>query len=207
MFKRVLLLLALISLFGFAAKSQQLSYGIKGGIAYSSYELSNGYVFYNTEGNAISYHAGVFIRRALGKYFLQADLNFASGMKANMDFRGNGLSFSKSSLNVPLLFGRNFYPGTIRVYAGISPGMYFSKDEIASFLIDNRLLPSGQSGSSIGISYVAGSGIDLLKSKFSIDVRYDRNFYGGFYYEDKNTDIRTYHRFSNVILGLAYKIQ
>lgn len=199
------LFLGVILVFAHSAKSQLYSYGIKGGISYSSYELSNRYVFYNTEGNSLSYHAGLFARRSVEKFFIQGEAIFTSGMKANISFRGNDLSFSKSSINIPLLIGRSFYPGRFRIYTGVSPGLYFGEDGIATYLSDHRLLPSGKSGTSPGIGYLAGTSVDF--SGFSLDLRYERNFFGGFYYEDKNPNIRTYHRFSHIILGLAYSIQ
>ncbi len=205
MTKKILIVGVLMLIAGLSAKAQLYSFGIKGGLGLSSYNLSNGYVFYQTDGKSISFHTGIFARRHFGKFFVQGDVLFTTGMKANLTFRNHEYSFSKSALSIPITFGRSFYPGNIRIYTGLSPSLYFGKEDIETYLINNKLLISGNSGSSQSIGYLGGVSIDI--AKITIDLRYEGPLLGGFFYEDKITDITTFHRFSSINLGLAYKLQ
>jgi len=202
---RKIIIIGALLFVSLSAKSQMYSYGIKAGLNYSSYLLSNHYVFYQTEGSGIGFHGGIYARRNLGKFFIQADLNFTTGLKGKLIFRRQESDFSKSSLSVPLVIGRSFYPGNIRLYAGLVPAFYFGKDDIQGFLLSQRLTAPGSYGSSQGIGYLAGSGIDL--SKFSVDIRYEGNLLGGFYSQERNPNIRTFHQFSHIYLSLGYKLQ
>ncbi len=204
MTKKVLIMGLLLCFAGFSAKAQLYSFGVNGGLGLSNYSLSNGYVFYNTTGSSPAFHAGLFGRRYISKFYFQGELNMASGMKAKITFRRSEYEFKQSSLSFPLLIGRRFYPGNLRLYAGISPNICFGKNEIANYLQSQRLILEGSTGNSLGLDFTAGSGIDL--SKFTVDIRYVGNLLGGFYYEDKNPNIRTYHRFSYILLSLGYKL-
>ena len=205
MTKKILIVGVLLLIASLSAQSQLYSFGVKGGLGISSYNLSNGYVFYQTDGKTISFHTGIFARRHFGKFFVQGDIQFTTGMKANLNFRNHEYSFSKSALSVPITFGRSFYPGNIRIYTGLSPSLYFGKEDIESYLTDNKLLILGNSGSSQSIGYIGGVSIDI--AKITIDLRYEGPLLGGFLYEDKKPDITTFHRFSSINMGLAYKLQ
>lgn len=202
---RRIIIISIFLLIGFSAKSQLYSYGIKAGVNYSTYHLSNQYVFYQTEGSNLAYHVGIYGRRNLGKYFFQADLNMISGLKGRLTFRRNQYEFSKSSISIPLIIGRSFYPGSVRVYTGLVPSIFFGKDNIYSFLQNQHLIAPGSYGSSQGIGYLIGSGIDF--SKFTVDIRFEGNLLGGFYSEQRNPNIQTFHRFSHIFISLGYKLQ
>ena len=202
---RRMIIFGIFLLIGFSAKSQLYSYGIKAGLNYSVYHLSNQYVFYQTDASSLAYHVGVYGRRNLGKFFIQADLNMTSGLKGKITFRRNQYEFSKSSISIPLLIGRSFYPGSLRVYTGVVPGFYFGKDNIYNFLQNQHLIAPGSYGSSPGIGYLMGSGIDF--SRFTVDIRFEGNLLGGFYSEQRNPDIQTFHRFSHILMSLGYKLQ
>ncbi len=201
---RKIFIIVLFLAAGLSVKAQLYSYGLKAGLNYSYYHLSNQYVFYQTEGNGVGFHAGVYGRRYLEKFFIQADLNFTSGLKGKLFFRGNESEFNKSSISIPLIIGRSFYPGNIRVYSGLVPSFYFGEDNIQGFLQKQRLIAPGSYGSSPGLGYLMGSGIDF--SKLTMDIRYEGNLLGGFYSEQRNPNIRTFHRFSNILLSLGYKL-
>lgn len=205
MTRKIIIIGLFFFLAGFSAKAQLYSFGIKGGLGISHYNLSNAYVFYNTQGSSLSFHAGLFGRRYIGKFFIQGEALIASGMKAKLTFRNSEYSFSKSSISVPIILGRSFYPGNIRIYAGLSPSLYLGDEEIENYLTNNRLLIKGKSGNSQSIAYIGGLGIDF--DKFTIDIHYEKSFFGGFFFEEKNANITTFHRFSHFLVSLGYKFQ
>ncbi len=203
MTKKIFILLVLLILAGYSAKAQLYSFGVKAGMGLSRYCLSNEYVFYNTTGNSPTYHAGIFGRRNISKFFIQGELNMLAGMKARISFRRSEYEFSKSSISLPILVGRNFYPGNFRIYAGLCPTFFLGSDEISDYLEGQGLLAVGSNGSSQGINYTTGTGIDF--NNFTVDISYLGNLLGGFFYEDKNPNIRTYHSFSVFLVSLGYK--
>ena len=205
MIKKILLLGFLVFLANPSARPQLYSFGIKGGMGYSSYKLSNNYVFYQTEGNSLTFNAGIFGRRYLKKWFIETGPEFTLGRKASMTFRNRENSFSKLSLGLPVIFGRNFYPGNIRVYAGVLPELFFGEDKIEDFLIANRLIHEGNATESQSLSFIVGSGVDL--ARFALDLAYSRPFLGGFFMEEKNPEIKTYHRFSALTINISFRLR
>ena len=205
MIKKILISAIVISLFAVSGKSQLYSFGIKDGGNYSIYHLSNNYVFYQPEGTCLAYHAAAYLRRNIGKFFIQADAEFIAGLKAMIKYRGREYEFSKSSFGIPIILGRMFYPGTLRFYGGAVPSIYFGESNIENFLRDNRLTAPGSYGSSPGLGYLAGTGIDF--GKLTIDISYRGNIAGGFFLEKRNPSIQTWHRFNHIFFSLGFKIR
>ena len=198
-------IIGLLLLVALSTRAQLYHYGVKAGLNYSTYHLSNNYVFYQSGGNNISYNAGVFFRKNIEKFYVQGDAILNIGLKGERSFKGEKVEFSKSSLSVPLVIGRSFYPGNLRLFAGLSPCIYFGEDPIFDFLQDHRLTTNGDYKNSPGLGYIVGGGYDL--SRFSIDLGYSANLLGGFYTEQRSPSIRTYHRFSKSVLSFGVKIQ
>ena len=204
---RRLLLLTIIMFLGLSLKAQYMHYGVKAGLNYSYYHLSNQYVFHETEGAGLGFHGGAFVRRDLGMFFAQVDADFIYGMKGKVSFRGNESEISMSAISVPLSLGRYFNSDMLRVYAGLVPGYYFGTENLMSFLETSHLNAPGSYGGGPGLGYLFGTGFDLKKPTISIDIRYEGNILGGFYSVSRDPNILTDHRFSHLMLSLGFRLK
>ena len=172
-----LIIVLVASLFVFQmADAQLFTYGIKGGIGFSSLSFSDvtgiddGQDVYDlVTGDAVTgWHLGVQTRVKLAMVFIQPELYFnTGGATVNQAFENGAtelLDISFSSLSLPVLFG--FKLGPVALLLGpVGSYVISEENDLTSLDPDYSLLSS-----SMTWGYQAGIGLGL--SKFWVDVRY-----------------------------------
>lgn len=158
----------------------QVRFGIKGGLSTTSLTMGNlktltsGETQYTVEaleeGN-YGFHAGVFVRFGISKFFIQPELLFSS--RTN-EFSVTELEESPvesireqqfNKLDLPLMLG--FHLGPLRVNAGPSASLLINSP---SDLIDHPDFEAMYQDFTFG--YQAGVGLDILK-RLTVDLRYE----------------------------------
>lgn len=172
--KKYILILLILTGTGQIAMSQLFKYGIQIGGNYSLYELSEP-AFVQVTNGSIGFHSGLFVRRDFENFFIGADVNYTSTLGGTLDDGHSTFNLRTGSVNMPLMFGKKFYPG-IRIYAAGMPSIFIkhNDNELQSYLESSPLYDA------IGDVYlrndfvfhiVAGAGYEF--SKFFIDFRYE----------------------------------
>lgn len=169
--KNLIPLLVIVMAFMFnEAKSQSknpLHIGFKAGANFSNLSLSkNGLNSKYSPG----YHAGVFTRADLSKFYIQAELLYATKRsKIETNTLGNK-QVKWNSIEVPVLLGYKLLQGealNLRVFGG---GVY-------SYVINDKtsvlrnVEQSFQKFDKSNIGYQAGAGVDF--GRLSFDVKYE----------------------------------
>jgi hypothetical protein len=164
--KKILLSAALLITVCISANAQ-FTFGIKGGVDYSSinnYDLNHS--------NVAGYQAGVFARLGTGLYF-QPELYLSSSggqfNSSNNDYSG---SVRFTNLNLPLLIGQSF--GTknfnFRIMGGVVFTSVLSQNESFSQAFNDTYNNFGKYNSST-VGYQLGAGVDI--GAITADLRYE----------------------------------
>lgn len=170
--KKIFLTLCLICgviSFGF---SQELSYGLKGGLNYtmggqitgiSSGGLYNDDTF---EANGqIGFHGGAFLQVNFGNFFLRPEVVYSS-LESEFDFPTRPSTYSVETFTVPLLLGYNIF-GPLDIYAG----------PVYSNVLSSALM-GNESDQAIVVQNTpinAQIGAKVEFGRFGIDVRYEHS--------------------------------
>ncbi|GIV40620.1 MAG: hypothetical protein KatS3mg033_2420 [Thermonema sp.] len=166
------MMMAVIALFAHSAWAQSYSFGIRTGInanklVPSSDDLKN-------DGYKYGFVGGAFLRLGIGDWFVQPEL-LISQKGANMKGSGNFSNIETvkrniNSLDVPILLGRRFLGGVMRINAGpVLSFPYSAKEEVTDSNGQTTTTDYEVKNSTIG--YQAGVGFDF--GKFTIDARYE----------------------------------
>ena len=157
------------------ASSQLLKYGIQVGGNYSLYELSEPSFVEVTKGS-IGFHSGLFVRRDFESFYLGADVNYTSTLGGTLDDGHSTFNLRTGSVNMPIMFGKNFYPG-IRIFVGGMPSIFIKHNdtELQGYLESSPEFEDGIVGEQIRNDFVfhiiVGAGYEF--SKFFLEFRYE----------------------------------
>ena len=182
--------------------SQLFTFGPKAGINYSWYKLSNSNKLYTASGGKVGYHGGLFLRKDIGEYFIQAELNYLANVGGILEWDGDDHDVSVANVNLPVLFGRKFFSG-FRIFIGPVPHVYTSSGGIGDFTYDYPFNGSRSSGGDWSIDWQLGASMDI--SKLIVSLKYEGVLHGGFYYDDINDEI-TYHQIPMILLSIGWKL-
>jgi len=177
MMKKLLIVLAVSMFASQVAEAQLFSYGLKGGIGFSSLKISDitniedgSDVYSLVTGDAVAgYHIGVQTRIKLAMIFIQPELYFNAGGGAVEQVYDNGatevLNIKYNSIDLPVLVGAKL--GPVRLMLGPTGSYVISgKNELTDLDPNYSLLSS-----SMTWGWQGGIGVDI--SKFTLDVRYE----------------------------------
>ncbi len=175
MLKKYILVVLILLGSGQAARSQLFKYGIQCGGNYSIYELSEPSFVQVTKGS-IGFHSGLFVRRDFENFYIGADVNYTSTLGGTLDDGHSTFNLRTGSVNMPLMFGKKFYPG-IRIFAGGMPSVFIKHNdiELQSYLEHSPEIAPAVDGVKLRNDFVfhimAGAGYEF--SKFFIEFRYE----------------------------------
>jgi hypothetical protein len=160
------------------AHAQLFKFGIHAGPHYCFYGLSEKPSSSAIEVNsgAIGGHSGVFARQDFESFFVGAELNYSSYLGGTIDDGNSTFRLETGSVNMPIYFGKNFYPG-IRLYGGGMPAVFIKHNdtELQSYLENSPAMQSTVGGSQNRNDFVfhlvAGAGFEVFKLYF--EFRYE----------------------------------
>jgi hypothetical protein len=168
-------ILSLFLIFGVTSLSlsQEISYGLKGGINYTMggqitgrESPPNGDWSETIEGTGeIGYHGGVFAQINFGNFFVRPEVVYTS-LESTFEFPRQASTYSVETVTVPLLFGYNIF-GPLDIYAGptyvniLNASLEGDEDQNTIIVQDSPI------NAQIGAKVEYG--------RFGIDVRYERS--------------------------------
>jgi len=178
--KKLILIFAASLLMVQFADAQMFSWGIKGGLGYSSLKIedltnvgSGEDVYDLTTGDGVmAYHIGIQTRIKIAMFFIQPELYFNDGGGSVESVSSGGVSellhLDMKSMDLPVLVGMKF--GPLRINAGPVGTYEFSEGsiplEVDGVIEDYTVYTSGMTW-----GFQAGLGVNL--SKLSVDARYE----------------------------------
>ena len=209
--KSTILILLLLAL-GRPAMSQLFTFGVQLGSNHSLYRLSEDNSIIQVTKGSLGFHSGFFFRRDFDNFYVGADLNYSSIIGGTLDDGYSSFDVRTGSVNLPLFFGKKFYPG-IRIFVGGVPTVFIkhNDNELRSFLENSpSVLPSinGDQLFNEFILYImAGAGFEF--SKFFLEFRYEHPL-DYFIKEDFSTggtltNIDNNHYIYQIIITLGYR--
>jgi hypothetical protein len=209
---RIILLFSLALSFQ-VAHAQLFKFGVHAGPHYSFYGLSQKPPSSAIEviSGAPGGHSGIFVRRDYNTFYAGAELNYSAYLGGTIDDGNSTFKLETGSVNMPIYFGKNFYPG-IRVFGGGMPAVFIKHNdtELQSYLENSPAMQSTVGGSQNRNDFVfhmvAGAGFEFLK--FFIEVRYEHPL-DYFIQEDFSTggtvtNIDNMHYLYQVSLSIGY---
>lgn len=208
------IILLFIFLFSFQAAYPQLfKFGVHAGPQYCFYGLSEKPPSSAIEviSGAIGGHSGMFVRRDFNTFYAGTEVNYSAYLGGTIDDGTSTFRLETSSVNMPIYFGKNFYPG-IRLFAGGMPAVFIKHNdtELQSFLEKSPAMQSSIGASQDRNDFVfhmlAGAGFEFFK--FFIEVRYEHPL-DYFIQEDYSTggtatNIDNIHYLYQVSLSVGY---
>lgn len=209
--KKPLIIALILILFGQVAQSQLLTYGILIGPNYSHYSLSESQSAIEVTKGSIGFHSGLFIRRDFEIFFIGADISYSSYLGGTINDGTSSFDLRTGNVNMPILFGKKFYPG-IKFFVGGMPSVFIkhNDNELQSFLENSPATQTSMNGSQHRNDFVfhmvAGAGYDF--SKFFIEFRYEHPL-DYFIMEDFSTggasiNIDNYHYLAQFVITVGY---
>lgn len=156
-------------------------------------------------------HSGAFIRRDFEAFYVGAELNYTAYLGGTIDDGNSTFRLETSSVNLPVYFGKNFYPG-IRLFGGGMPAVFIKHNdtELQSYLENSEAMQSTVGGSQNRNDFVfhlvAGAGIEFYK--FFLEIRYEHPL-DYFIQEDYSTggtatNIDNMHYLYQVSMSIGY---
>ena len=187
--------------------SQLFKYGIQIGGNYSLYELSEP-AFVQVTNGSIGFHSGLFVRRDFENFFIGADVNYTSTLGGTLDDGYSTFNLRTGSVNMPLMFGKKFYPG-FRIYAAGMPSIFIkhNDNELQSYLENSPhddVIGNDKLRNDFVFHIVAGAGYEF--SKFFLDFRYEHPL-DFFYLENYSTgdaSINNRHALYQFVITAGY---
>jgi len=175
--KKILLAASLLMITGMTAMAQlpSFTFGIKGGINFSSLKTKNDLTDQN---NIMGYQAGVFSRVGAAGIYFQPELYL--GSKGNEFVRiedNNGTDISAkgnvkfTTLDLPLLLGTKIGPKKLNLRFMAGPVVSFIIDENTTFATAYQGVSDFGNYKKQTLGLQAGSGVDL--GNFTLDLRYE----------------------------------
>jgi hypothetical protein len=209
--KKPLIVVIILIMSGLSAHSQLITYGIQIGSNYSHYSLSESASAIEVTKGSIGFHSGLFFRRDFEIFFIGADIRYSSYLGGTITDGTNSFNLRTGNVNMPILFGKKFYPG-IKIFAGGMPSVFIkhNDNELQSFLENSPATQSSMNGSQHRNDFVfhmvAGAGYDF--SKFFIELRYEHPL-DYFIMEDFTTGgsssgIDNYHYLAQFMISVGY---
>lgn len=156
----------------FSSFSQELSYGLKGGVNYAmggtitGIQASRPFGLNVSEAEGkIGFHVGAFGQVNFGKFFIRPEVVYTS-LETEFPFLDQTAAFTVEKLDVPLLLGYNVW-GPIDIYAG----------PVYSNILDAHLEEEEFANPIVvqDTPFNAQAGIKVEFGRFGIDLRYERN--------------------------------
>lgn len=180
--KKIILALAISAFSLSLASAQFFSFGVKGGLNYSSLkfdkvrDISSGNTDYHLSSDESfqGFHIGVMTRIKVFNFFIQPELYFntAGGKVLIEELDGQTVSteyvkqVKYNKIDLPVLAGVKF--GPLRLNAGPVASVILSEDsEIGDIIPDLNTLSKSAS-----IGFQAGAGLDILKF-LTLDYRFE----------------------------------
>lgn len=173
--RKLITILILISA-GTCLDAQLFKYGVQCGGNYSIYSITESdYLIRVTRGSP-GFHSGFFFRRDFENLYIGADLNYTSTIGGTVDDTHTAFDFRSGSVNMPMYFGKNFYPG-IRLFVGGVPTVYIKHNEtrLQAYLESS---PEATPGINADLEFtrfilyiMVGTGVEI--NKFFIEARYE----------------------------------
>ena len=175
--KKIILSVSILLISGVAAMAQlpSFSFGLKGGVNYSTLKTKNDL----TDQNSIAgYQAGIFSRIGAAGLYFQPELYLGSKGNefvriednAGTEITANG-KVKFTTLDLPLLIGTKIGPNKVNLRFMAGPVVSFIIDENTTF--DNAYKNVTDFGNykkqTLGLQ--AGTGVDL--GNFTVDLRYE----------------------------------
>lgn len=166
------ILFGILCIFGgiFSGFSQELSYGLKGGINYTmggqiTGNSSNGIYYDGTvEGSGqIGFHGGAFLQVNFGKFFVRPEIVYTT-IKSEFEFPEDASTYAVEKFDIPLLLGYNVY-GPVDVFAG---PVY---SNILSSTLEGNESEEPIVVQNSPINFQAGVKVEF--GRFGVDVRYE----------------------------------
>lgn len=152
--------------------SQELSYGLKGGINYAMggqiTGISSGGLYTDDTFEAsgqIGFHGGAFLQVNFGNFFVRPEVVYSS-LETQFDFPNSPSTYSVETFTVPLLVGYNIF-GPLDLYAGpvysnILNASLMGNEAEGEIVVQNTPI-NGQVGAKVEFG------------RFGIDVRYEHS--------------------------------
>lgn len=174
--KRILILLPTLILSAQLARPQLLKYGVQCGLNYCYYTVTEKSSTIDVTAGSLGFHSGLFIRRDFESFYAGADLNYSSTLGGTVDDGNSSFNVRTGSVNMPVMIGKNFYPG-IRLYGGGMPAVYIkhNDNEFRSYLAGGPNTADRENSSLFKNEFVfhmvVGGSVELWK--FFIDFRYE----------------------------------
>ncbi len=176
--KRIILIIAAI-VFVSTAHAQFFQMGLKGGVSSSKaqvdeiFTIENSTISYKSGKTKLGWHAGLYSRIKISRFFLQPEFLFSS-TSGEIEITEAGLSTPEladiklNKLDIPIMAG--FYiVKSIRIFVGPTFSYLISEDIKGTELISDIK----QNYNSATIGYQTGLGFDV--SRFSMDLKYEGN--------------------------------
>ena len=164
---------ALIFIFGGISLgfSQELSYGLKGGINYTmggqitGIDSGGGQFSGTVEGSGeVGFHGGAFLQVNFGNFFVRPEVVYTS-IESTFDFPIQPAAYSVEKFDIPFLLGYNVY-GPVDVFAGpvysnILNSRLEGEEVLNTIVVQNS-----------PINFQVGAKVEF--GRFGIDIRYER---------------------------------
>jgi len=175
--KKIILSVSILLISGMGAMAQlpSFSFGIKGGVNYSTLKTKNDL----TDQNSISgYQAGIFSRIGAAGLYFQPELYLGSkGNKfvriednAGTEIAAKG-KVKFTTLDLPLLLGTKIGPNKLNLRFMAGPVVSFILDENTSFDAAYNSVTDFGNYKKQTLGLQAGTGVDL--GNFTLDLRYE----------------------------------
>jgi len=209
--KRSFILIIFLLLGPQLVKAQLFKYGIQAGPHYSHYGISEKGSFIEASRGSIGFHSGFFIRKDFESFFIGADLTYSSYLGGTAEDGYSSFKLETGSVNMPMIFGKYFYPG-IRIFGGGMPAFFIKHNdgEFESFLAASPATQSSVNGflhrNDFIFHIVAGASMEIRK--FYIELRYEHPL-DYFIREDYSTggtttNIDNRHYIYQFVISLGY---
>jgi opacity protein-like surface antigen len=186
----------------------QLKFGIKAGASTTSISMADlatvksgsaKYLLEKAEGANYGFHAGLFLRANISKFYIQPEVLFATRSN-EYTFKSVGtltdsatVKQSLNRLDIPIMLGLKF--GPVRINGGPVGSLKIGspKELISNSDVDQMV-------ASMTFGYQAGLGLDLFK-KLTIDLRYEGSLSK---YQNKIEGVTLDDRPNAFLLSLGY---
>ncbi|MFA6945163.1 MAG: porin family protein [Pedobacter sp.] len=175
--KKIILAASLLFISGMTAMAQlpSFTFGIKGGVNYSSLKTKNDLT---DENSIMGYQAGVFSRIGAAGIYLQPELYLGSkgnefiSIKdnSNNEITANG-NVKFTTLDLPLLLGTKIGPSKLNLRFMAGPVVSFIVDENTTFDSAYQGVTDFGNYKKQTLGLQAGAGVDL--GNLTVDLRYE----------------------------------
>ncbi|GHA26119.1 hypothetical protein GCM10007103_04290 [Salinimicrobium marinum] len=165
-------ILSLFLIFGVTSLSlsQEISYGLKGGINYTmGGQITGTQARFSDEtfeaNGEIGFHGGAFGQINFGNFFVRPEVVYTS-LESTFEFPNQPATYSVETVTVPLLVGYNIF-GPLDIYAGPVYSNVLSSTLEGEEFLDPIVVQDSPINAQIGAKVEYG--------RFGIDVRYEHN--------------------------------